>query len=372
VGRRGHCDTPWKGVFVRPLMGGIALLVFVGACNEPTRPEETAATLGPVGSASAAPRFTIRSLGTGPFSFATGINERGEVIIDDDLQAVLWRAGQLQNLGHLGGGISRPRDINDEGAVVGFSARPNGQLRAFLWTADGGMRGLGTLGGTHSDANAINNRREVVGTSSIAPSQDLRAFLWKPGQGMRSLGTLGGAGSVAQDINDLSQVVGSSGTASGAEHAFIWTAQRGMEDIHPPGGRISEALGISPTGVVVGYVRSEASEDEAFLWTRAGGVRRLGNLGGPGSMAFSINSHRRVVGISLLETGQFAAFLWTPERGMQALRTLGAEVGGAETNLGQALDLNEFGVIVGQASNANNKERAAIWRPVQGPLLVGD
>ena len=52
------------------------------------------------------------------------------------------------------------------------------------------VRNLGTLGGTFSGANAINEHGEVVGFAEL-PSGEVRAILWREGEGMRSLGTLG-------------------------------------------------------------------------------------------------------------------------------------------------------------------------------------
>jgi probable HAF family extracellular repeat protein len=48
---------------------------------------------------------------------------------------------------------------------------------------------LGTLGGTYSSANAINNVGQVTGTSTNAHGE-YRAFLWRKGT-MIDLGTLG-------------------------------------------------------------------------------------------------------------------------------------------------------------------------------------
>ncbi len=171
------------------------------------------------------------------------------------------------------------------------------------------MRSLGTLGGDNSEANAINNRTEVVGFSENRNGAT-RAFLWRPGRGMRGLGTLGGAESQAEDINDATQVVGSSQIANGNDHAFLWTAARGMEDLGTLGGATSEAFGISETGVVVGFSETAAGTEVAFLWTRGGGMRNLGTpAGNPSAGANAVNTHRRVVGTT---ADFFHPFLWAP------------------------------------------------------------
>src|SRR5437667_4373617 len=58
---------------------------------------------------------------------------------------------------------------------------------------------LGTLGGTYSAAQAINNRE------SSTASGELHAFLWHDGT-MVDLGTLGGTSSTARGINERGQV----------------------------------------------------------------------------------------------------------------------------------------------------------------------
>lgn len=76
------------------------------------------------------------------------------------------------------------------------------------------VQNLGTLGGSFSRADAINESGEVAGAADL-DSGELRAMLWLPGQGMLSLGTLGGANSSARGINDRGEVVGVSETAKG-------------------------------------------------------------------------------------------------------------------------------------------------------------
>jgi probable HAF family extracellular repeat protein len=90
--------------------------------------------------------------------------------------ALLWRNGEVTNLGSLGGaGWNTPMAINRRGDIVGFSDLPgdvvNGQLQAnfhaFLWTKESGqMKDLGTLpGDSVSEALDINERGQIVGVS---------------------------------------------------------------------------------------------------------------------------------------------------------------------------------------------------------------
>ena len=68
---------------------------------------------------------------------------------------------------------------------------------------------LGTLGGSNSYAQALNDRGQVVGFSNLAGDPwSYHAFSWTSGDGMIDLGTLGGGSSIAYAVNDLGQVVG--------------------------------------------------------------------------------------------------------------------------------------------------------------------
>jgi probable HAF family extracellular repeat protein len=87
------------------------------------------------------------------------------------------------------------------------------------------MQDLGTLGGSFSGADGINNSGQVVGYSYTASGQN-HGFLWQDGT-MSDLNDLIPAGSgwtlyVAWAINNAGQIVGT-GSLNGQTHAFLLT-----------------------------------------------------------------------------------------------------------------------------------------------------
>jgi uncharacterized membrane protein len=157
------------------------------------------------------------------------------------------RNGKVTDLGTLRGGVSsQALWISANGLIAGLS--DNGkidpavagapQIRPVLWR-NGQIVDLGTLGdlGLQGEANAVNQRGQVVGFalndvpdpfSFIGFPTQVRPFLWQDGV-MQDLGTLGGPDAVANFINDRGEVVGPSFTAidpatgaPAAVHPFLW------------------------------------------------------------------------------------------------------------------------------------------------------
>jgi probable HAF family extracellular repeat protein len=107
---------------------------------------------------------------TGMFAGWTNLNAGGGVV------AVRWVSDQPQQLAG-GASVNMAYGINDEGWTVGYvSGAPFTTYEASLWTAPNARQNLGALPGQWNNiAYAINNRRQVVGTSGD------RGFLWQDG-----------------------------------------------------------------------------------------------------------------------------------------------------------------------------------------------
>lgn len=205
---------------------------------------------------SAVPHYTVVELK--PLTSAVDVNNQGDVVGEASGQAaVLTHDGQLKTLGTLGGSTSRAEGINDLFDIVGSSDTPSGVVHAFLYR-NGVMLDLGTLGGRNSGATDISESGDIVGASDTA-SGGTHAFLYRDGK-MLDLGTLGGANSYASAVNNAGDIVGSSDTASGARHAFLF--KNGvMLDLGTLGGLNSGASDINDSGVVVG-----GSDTTTELW----------------------------------------------------------------------------------------------------------
>jgi probable HAF family extracellular repeat protein len=291
---------------------------------------------------------TIIDLGTlapGGLSFATAINDQGDAAGAAATSsgyypnnAFLWTAQDgIQGLGTLGGDTSMAAGINERDQVVGGAAVSNhGPDHAFLWDAHNGIQDLGTLGGLYSDATGINNRGQVVGYSSIDPTYPRdHAFLWDRRHGLQDLGALGGDTSGAEAINDRGQVVGNSGG-----HVFLWDRRHGMQDL----GFVGSPAALNNVGQIVGN-RGTFPFQHAFLWDAQHGVQDLGTLAGYGSFASGINDAGEVVGYSSFNgINTYHAFLYR-DGVLTDLNDLLPE--GSSWRLLEARAINDAGQIVG-------------------------
>ena len=249
----------------------------------------------------------VRSLGivgpAGESTIAFDINAAGQVaaVLEDEegrQRGVLFEKGILTELGAEDGMYSDARAINQNGEIVGSASKKDGTWRAFLFDRTRGLRELPTLGGPSSYGMSINKHGEAAGFADT-PAGDWRAFLYQHGQ-MQDLGTLGGKTSYAAGMNNVGQVVGTATTHDDYRHAFVYDAAGGMRDLGTLGGRQSSATAINDAGVVVGASETKDRRWHAFVHDGKRMVD-LGKLIGYGSSyATDINNNGHVVGTVLM------------------------------------------------------------------------
>ena len=232
------------------------------------------------------PDNRLKDLGTlsgANFSFATAINQRGQIAGlsetekmdpfsgNPEFHAVLWENDKILDLGTLGGVSSFAATLNNRGQVTGvaLNAVPDPfsmlgttdgttltQTRGFLWQ-DGKMHDLGMLGGPDSWAVFVNDRGQVAGTSYTSYVIDpntgtppVGVFLSENGK-MKDLGNLGGDNdlvpfyTIINALNNRGQVVGMM-VAPGDQfvHAFLWNGEK-LLDLGTLGGNGSIARGVN-------------------------------------------------------------------------------------------------------------------------------
>lgn len=257
------------------------------------------------------------------------------------------------DLGTLGGSTSYAQDINDSGHVVGHSDTTDGNHRAFLYNGTS-MIDLGTLGGSGSWAYGINNAGQVVGQSQTTQGY-LQSFLHN-GSNMINLGTLDDSHwSRAKAINDSGYIVGTEDSNQildgiNIPRAFLHNGANMIDLGTLDGGVWASAEDINDSGNITGASGngSPMRFDNGTAFLRNGtDMIDLGTLGGPRSEGLGVNNQGHVVGWSTIAGSNFfeRAFLYNGTS-MIDLGTLG----GAHS---AAADINDSGYIVGGSNLPN-------------------
>jgi probable HAF family extracellular repeat protein len=305
-----------------------------------------------------------------------------------EIDAAVWKHGQIVDIGTLGGNASASMAINNRGLVTGnayntipdpfygtlgplnaFWAFGVTQMHAFLWQDEGPMQDLGTLGGPDSIGEFINERGQVAGvsfTSFVAnpstgiPTQD--PFLWDEDR-MIDLGTLGGTAGWPYGLNRKGQVTGQSNMAGDANfHAFLW--DRGvLKDLGALGGDNSSSRWINDAGEVVGRAEIQPGSHmrHGFLW-KNGVMTDLGTLPGDTcATAYAINSNEQIVGDSVICGGTNRGFLWENGGPMVDLQTLVLQ--GADLTISETNYINDAGEISGFGMNSSGVMHALLLIP---------
>jgi len=233
------------------------------------------------------------------------------------------------DLGTLGGTNSYAQAINNQGQIVGYAHGSDNLSHAFFWE-EGVMSDIGELAG-HNSASAydISEAGHIVGRSyHAATSSQYRACLWAGGT-VSNLGVLGvGTWSKALCINEYEQITGISSTGV-IQHAFIW-ADGQMNDLSTfnsyGGQNSSEGWGLNDFGQVVGitHLWNASAQWRPYIWIdeNTNGMRLLpderlemkilGTLGGLHGCAKAINNVGQVVGHTYIDGAVRHAFVINP------------------------------------------------------------
>jgi probable HAF family extracellular repeat protein len=258
--------------------------------------------------------------------------------------------------------------MNASGQVIGFSMIADGSRHAFSWTRDGGIVDLGTLGGTQSNATAVNDAGAVVGSAWIAGDTYVRAFAWTKAGGMVELPSLGG-NSGALSINAQGQIAGAAVDLFGVAHAVVWNPGGGIKVLGPlPGATREGTHYINDAGQATGVSMwlnpdNTINYQHAFFYSDATGMIDIGAFGSGSSSPTAINSQGQVIGYSTMQVPGSHAFTWTRADGLTEL-TLGG-------NMSFARELNASGQVVGTAKTAAGNGHAFSWTRSGGIVDLG-
>jgi probable HAF family extracellular repeat protein len=181
---------------------------------------------------------SLSTLGLDPSCTAADVNESGQ-IVGGEPYGHAWRfdlaSSTLTDLGTLGSGYySEALGVNDRGHVVGMSMiyASDYTYTPFLWTPETGMKSLGTLAPAWTflfagAAWAVNDDDVVVGSMAVKTNHS-HAFVWDHAYGMRDLNELvHGLGpyelEVAYDISNSGWIVGRAWdtSAGNAQVSFV-------------------------------------------------------------------------------------------------------------------------------------------------------
>jgi hypothetical protein len=259
---------------------------------------------------------------------------------------------------HLGVAV----DINAVDLILTAGFLGETQVAFLFDVADRDVRAVPGPDGAGFIPYALNDAGTVVGAviTGSGRTRTSRAARWSDAEGFTILPLAEGTfQSWATDINSHGAIVVNAFSPSGspADGAYVWKPEEGLTRLADPAGtsngRPSVGEAINDLGVVVGAsgAGSSAGVERALLW----GVTRTPEfLGASGatSRALDVNEFGTIVGTTVGATpgaaSRAAAWLATS-------RTL------VDLGPGSANGLNDANVAVGQSGQPGTSPRANLW-----------
>ena len=238
---------------------------------------------------------------------------------------------------------------------------------------------LGTLGGNSTVATAINDRGQIVGWSFTAAGAR-HAFLWEDGA-MRDLGTL-----VAQEPNpayhtsSVASAINNAGLIAGIaeDESFMWKLvvwENGVIRALGPDASDREIRvdGINARGDIVASIEPAEYHGRVVVWQN-GVVHPVEHLPGGWNWTYAtaMNGAGDVVGASTADQSSalpfFHPFVWrdgvTTDLGVFGITGNCTDPNEPSCNSaeGEALDVNDAGVVVGWSQDSSGSPRPFIWQ----------
>ena len=321
-------------------------------------------------------QFQFKDLGTlgGPNSWATGINNVGEIVgysrfnnFNSVTGAALWSSNTIKALDGLSGTNSYALAINDSGKIVGSAdtVQPGSwdePSHAVSWhRGSTTATDLGTLYNsfTSSSATAISSNGQVAGWSHDENTASNNVTVWQGSQ-MTDI-TPGSSYSYANGINNSGDVVGNQFWQATLWHNGETITLDGL------GGFNSGANAINNAGQIVGSAQDDNWVSHAMLWQN-GTTTVLGTLGGSSAGASAINNLGYIVGSSDTVADTSHATLWIGNSKVDLNNFISADAARAGWVLSNATGINDHGVIIGNAYNINTgNTHAYMLSPVPEP-----
>ncbi|BCL35706.1 hypothetical protein [Nostoc sp. MS1] len=231
-------------------------------------------------------------------------------------RALVWQKNGSSydlTINDLGGVESYFLDINNNNQIVGRNILSSGYEKT-IYSENGVIKELATLGGDGGTARAINNRGQIVGyvdSDSVLDGNFVNtAVIWqKDAKGvyqLKDLGTFGAEQATLREINDQGDIIGSTSNGSGASTASTPFMLRGDE------------------------------------------FTALGSLGGNTGSVNALNEFKQVVGASQIASGTNHAYIWNQGvmTDLNNLITTPLTYNGATVTINNAVSINNFGEIV--------------------------
>jgi probable HAF family extracellular repeat protein len=291
-------------------------------------------------AAPAAPGYLAITPVAGKYAAAVGLNDAGHYAVNSFGPEIPIQPASIvkppfsEDVGSLGGNITRIRALNNKDEAVGISVTADGVLHSFLYSSGpmqdltagygiasvGAINDRGDITGQSQDLRAMvirNGRAEIVGPANSAAGAinqagDMLIEYFPAGQASRTcvysggtcadLPQFGGSYAVATAISDPGWVTGYGTITDGRPHAWLYDGNT-MADLTPSAANAA-AYDINDLGHVVG-----AMDNRAFLYAD-GKVIDLNTLLDPGAdllltSAFAINDREQILATGCDRTGVF-------------------------------------------------------------------